>query len=243
MKLQNRVALITGGGGTLGSATSIRLAEEGAKVMVNDINEDAAKGVLEGIKEIGGEASYFVGDVTKRKEAEKLIQSTHELFGRIDILVNFVGGSRDRLLKNMTEEDWDFVINLNLKGTFNCTQLVSQYMIEQKYGKIVNISSVAYMGNIGQSNYATAKAGIIGFTKSLSLELARYNINVNCIAPGGIENPRTAQMEEKFRQMLIDKTPLKRMGKAMDTANSILFFVSEESNYITGQVLHVAGGR
>jgi len=243
MKLENKVAVITGGGGTLGSGTSIRLAEECAKVMVNDINEDAAKKVVERIKEIGGKASYFVGDVTKRKEAQELIQSTHNLFGRIDILVNFVGGSRDRLLKNMTEEDWDFVINLNLKGTFNCTQLASKYMIEQNYGKIVNISSVAYMGNIGQSNYATAKAGIIGFTKSLSLELARYNINVNCIAPGGIENPRIAQMEEKFRQMLIDKTPLKRMGKAMDTANAVLFLVSEESNYITGQVLHVAGGR
>jgi len=243
MKLKNRVAVITGGGGTLGSATSIMLAEEGAKVMLNDINEDAAKKVVEGIKEIGRETSCFIGDVTKRKEAEGLIQSTYDKFGRIDILVNFVGGSRDRLLKNMTEEDWDFVINLNLKGTFNCTQLASKYMIEQNYGKIVNISSVAYMGNIGQSNYATAKAGIIGFTKSLSLELARYNINVNCIAPGGIENPRIAQMEEKFRQILIDKTPLKRMGKAMDTANSVLFLVSEESNYITGQVLHVAGGR
>jgi len=246
MRVKDKIAIVTGSGGGIGRATVIRLAEEGAKVVINDIEEGIAQESSQMVREGGGEAIVFVGDVTKRKEAEELIESTVESFGRIDILVNNVGGAKDALLKNMTEEDWGYAININLKGSFNCTQLASKYMVRDSYGKIIFIASRAYLGNIGQANYAAAKAGLVGLTRTLSKELGRDNINVNCLALGAIGTPPMKEWlatHEKFKDRIIGDTPLRRIGEPIDVANTILFFVSDESCFISGDVIHVTGGR
>jgi 3-oxoacyl-[acyl-carrier protein] reductase len=242
MRLQGRVAIITGAGGDLGCGMALRFAEEGARVMVNDKNLEKAQETVRLVVERGGQAMAHGADVTKATEVQEMIDQVIKEWGHLDILVNNAGDIRDALLQKMTDEDWDFVVDLSLKGSFVCSRAVAPYMITQGYGKIVNISSMAYKGNIGQINYVSAKAGVVGLTHALGLELARYGINVNCIAPGLIDTPKSRTLDEKTRERLIQKTPMRRMGEIIDIANAVLFLVSDESKYITRQVINVSGG-
>jgi len=242
MRLEGRVAVITGSGGWLGRGIALRLAEEGARVMVNDKNLKTASETAALIISSGKKAMAHEADVTRAEEVNKMIQQVVKQWGRVDILVNNAGEIRDALLTKMSEEDWDFVVDLSLKGSFLCARAVAPYMIEGGYGKIVNISSMSYKGNVGQCNYASAKAGVVGLTQALGLELARHGINVNCIAPGFIDTPKTRDLDDRVRERLIKITPLRRMGEIIDIANAVLFLVSDESKFITRQILHVSGG-
>jgi len=181
-------------------------------------------------------------DVTKAIEVQEMINHVTKEWKQLDILINNAGDVRDAMLQKMTDEDWDFVVDLSLKGSFICARAVAPLMIERRYGKIVNVSSLAYKGNIGQTNYVSAKAGVVGLTQALGLELARYGINVNCIAPGLIDTPKSHTLDEKTRERLVKMTPMRRMGEIIDIANAVLFLVSDESKYITRQVIHVSGG-
>jgi len=240
--LENKVAVITGSGRGIGRAIALRFAEEGAKVVVNDIDRDVAEEVVNEIKQRGGEAVVAVGSVANREEAQNIIKAAVENFGRIDILVNNAGIIRDALLLKMTEEQWDEVINCHLKGTFNCTQAAANYMKEQKSGKIINITSWAGLyGNIGQANYCAAKAGIIGLTKSNAKELARYNINVNAIAPAAMTR-MVESIPEQIRNQMLQMIPLRRFAEPEEMGPAVVFLASDAANYITGQVLCVDGG-
>lgn len=245
MRVKDRVAVVTGAGRGLGEASAIRLSEEGAKVVASDIDLTSAQQTADKIRAMGRDAIAVKTDVSLRKEAEELIEAAMKTFSRIDILVNNAGITRDTSIRKMTEEDWDMVLNVNLKGAFNCAQFAAKYMVEQKYGKIINISSRAYMGNPGQANYSSSKAGILGLTKSLAMELGRYNINVNAIAPGLIKTPGVITLShyEKVAERAIQSTPLGRLGEPVEIANAVLFLASDEASYITGEVLHVTGGR
>jgi 3-oxoacyl-[acyl-carrier protein] reductase len=242
MRLQGRTAIITGAGGDLGRGMALRLAEEGTRVMVNDKNLEKAQETVRLVLERGGQAMAHGADVTKATEVQEMIDQVINQWKQLDILVNNAGDIRDALLQKMTDEDWDFVVDLSLKGSFICARGVAPLMIERRYGKIVNISSLAYKGNIGQTNYVSAKAGVVGLTHALGLELARYGINVNCIAPGLIDTPKSRILDEKTRERLVKMTPMRRMGEIIDIANAVLFLVSDESKYITRQVFHVSGG-
>ena len=242
MKLEGKVAIVTGAGGGIGRATALRMSQEGGRVMVNDKYLEKANETVNLIATQGGEATAHHADVTKSEEVREMVEQTLNLWNRIDILVNNAGANRDALLTKMTDEQWDFALNLNLKASFICARAVAPYMIRQRYGKIVNIASMAYKGNIGQCNYVSAKAGIVGLTHALGLELARYSINVNCVAPGLIETPLTSGIDTLVKQRLIEKTPMGRIGKDIDIANAVLFFVSDESGFVTRQTLHVSGG-
>jgi NAD(P)-dependent dehydrogenase (short-subunit alcohol dehydrogenase family) len=242
MKLEGRTAIITGAGGHLGRGTALRLAEEGARVLVNDINLPEARKTVEMITQQGGMAQANGADITKSQEVGDMIASVLGDWGQIDILINNAGDIKDALLTQMTDEHWNFVIDLNLKGSFLCTRAVSSHMIARRYGKIVNLASMAYKGNVGQVNYSAAKSGVVGLTLAIGLELARYGINVNCIAPGMIETPRTHTLDPQTLDRIIKMTPMRRMGEIVDIANAILFLVSEDSKYITRQIIHVAGG-
>jgi len=246
MDLTGKIAIVTGAGLGLGRAISHKLAENGAKVVVNDIIEKNGDATAESIKAKGGEAVFVLADISTWDGAKDLIEKARESFGgRIDILINNAGITRDMLLKKMQEDDWDKVININLKGAFNCCKFATPYMVEQKYGKIVNLSSRAHLGNPGQANYSASKAGIIGLTKSLALEFGRYNINVNAIAPGMIETEGLRGLEkyDAVVERALKITPLKRIGQPEDVANLVHFLVSENSSYITGEVVHITGGR
>lgn len=245
MGLSEKVALITGSARGIGKAIALELANHGANIVINDILiENEINKTLEEIKQSTNKAIGIRADITKLDEVESMVKEIINKFGKIDILVNNAGIVRDSLLIRMKEEDWDAVININLKGTFNCSKTVAKYMMrEKKGGKIVNISSViGLVGNIGQANYAASKAGIIGLTKSMAKELALRNINVNAIAPGFIETDMTKKLPEKVRQELQQQIPLKRLGIVEDVAKAVYFLVSDASNYITGQVINVDGG-
>ena len=243
MKLKDKTAIITGAGGHLGRGTAVRMAEEGARIMVNDINLTAAEKTVQLIAQQGQSVLISGADVTRTDDVNKMVSDALNEWGQIDILVNNAGDIRDALLPNMSDDQWNFVIDLNLKGTFLCSRAVSRYMIERRYGKIVNLASMAYKGNVGQANYSAAKSGIVGLTRAVGLELARHGINVNCISPGMIDTPRTREaLDEKTVERIVRKTPMRKMGEIIDIANAILFLVSDDSKYITRQVIHVAGG-
>ena len=245
MELYDKVALITGAARGIGKAIALKLYNHGANIIINDIvSESEINQNLQEIKKGTNEVMGIRADITKLDEVEKMIKEIVNKFGKIDILVNNAGIIRDSLLIRMKEGDWDAVISVNLKGTFNCSRTVAKYMMKQKTGgKIVNISSViGLVGNIGQSNYAASKAGIIGLTKSMAKELALRNINVNAVAPGFIETDMTQKLPEKIRNSLQEKIPLKRLGTVEDVAQVVYFLVSEASSYITGQVIKVDGG-
>lgn len=245
MGLSGKVALITGSARGIGKAIALELANHGAKIVINDIlPKNEIDKTLEEIRKSGDQAIGIRADITILKEVESMVKEIISKFGKIDILVNNAGIIRDSLLIRMKEEDWDAVININLKGTFNCSKTVAKYMMRQKSGgKIVNISSViGLVGNIGQANYAASKAGIIGLTKSIAKELALRNINVNAIAPGFIETDMTKRLSEKVRKDLQQQIPLKRLGTVKDIAKVVYFLVSDNANYITGQVINVDGG-
>jgi len=239
-ELTDRIALVTGAGGDLGRGIARRLGASGAQVMIADINRQRAE---ETASLIGQDSRHvFTADITDAAAVGEMVDAVTAQFGGIDVLVNNAGDIRDALLPDMSEADWDFVVDLNLKGAFLCAQAASRAMIERKSGKIVNISSMAYKGNIGQVNYASAKAGIVGMTKALGLELARHNIAVNCVAPGIIDTPKAQTLTPETRQRLIKLTPMRRMGEIEDIANAVHFLATDQSSYITRQVIHVSGG-
>ena len=244
MHLGNKVAIVTGGSRGIGRAVALGLAKNGAKVVINYAgNAKAAQEVVEIIIANGGEAIAVQADVANAQAVDLLVKQTMETFGRIDILVNNAGITRDTLLMRMKEEDWDAVLNTNLKGVFNCTKAAVKYMMKQRAGRIVNITSVVgVMGNAGQANYAAAKAGCIGFTKSVAKEVAARGITVNGVAPGFIKTDMTSVLPEKVVADMEAGIPLARLGEPEDIAKAVLFLVSDDAAYITGQTLHVDGG-
>jgi 3-oxoacyl-[acyl-carrier protein] reductase len=249
MRVRDKVAIVTGAGRGIGAATAMRLAEEGAKVVVNDISAEHAESSAAAIREAGFDAVAHPCDITDRAAVQVLVQRAVDEFGHLDILVNNAGVIRDNMIHKMSDDDWDTVMNVHLKGAFYCTQEAQKHMVAHKYGKIVNFSSTSALGNRGQLNYATAKAGLQGFTKTLAIELGKYNINVNAVAPGFIETDMTRATAERmgvdfeqFKQYGAQQSLIGRTGKPIDIANSVLFLVSEESSFITGQVLYVRGG-
>ena len=244
MLLANKTALVTGASRGIGRATALELAKAGAEVAVNYAgNRAAAEEVVAQIQAAGGQAFMVQADVGDAAAVDAMVKSVVEQFGSIDILVNNAGITRDNLIMRMKEEDWDAVIHTNLKGIFNCTKVVTKLMMKQRYGRIVNMTSVVgVMGNAGQSNYAAAKAGVIGFTKSMAKELASRNITVNAVAPGYISTDMTADLPDQAKADLQSQIPLQRLGNPADVASAVLFLVSPGADYITGQTLHVDGG-
>ena len=243
MKLQGNVALVTGAAQGIGKAISLLLAREGADLVVADILLEKAQETTKEIEDLGREAVAVSVDVARLDDVEHMVETAITRFGKIDILVNNAGIARDKLVLRMTEEDWDAVLGVNLKGTFHCTKAVVKYMSKQRSGKIVNIASVVgEMGNAGQANYSASKAGVIGLTKTIAREFAQRGINVNAIAPGYIETAMTEALPEKAKEELKRMIPMDRLGKPEDVAQAVLFLVSDASSYITGQVLGVNGG-
>ncbi len=243
-ELNDKVAVVTGSSRGLGRAIAVKLANLGAKVVVNyRSDQEAAEETLRMIGEAGGEAIAIQADVSKYDEAQKLIRSALEHYGRLDILVNNAGTTRDTLLIRMSEEDWDIVVDTNLKSVFSCCKAAQRAMMKQRYGRIVNITSVAGLaGNAGQTNYASAKAGMIGFTKSLAKEVGSRNITVNAVAPGFVPTDLSLLLPQELIDKGIEMTPLGHAGTADDIANAVAFLVSDEAKFITGQVLSVDGG-
>lgn len=244
MLLDGKVALVTGASRGIGRAIAIELAKAGALVAINYAgNAAAAQEVQKIITDMGGKAIVIQADVSNEEAATKLVDTTIEQLGGLDILVNNAGITRDNLFIRMKEEDWNAVINTNLNGVFNCTKVAAKYMMKKRTGRIINMSSVVGItGNFGQTNYAAAKAGVIGFTKSLAREMATRGITVNAVAPGFIATDMTAAMPEKAKTSVLTSIPLGKMGQPEDIANAVLFLASDKASYITGQVIHVDGG-
>lgn len=243
MRLKEKVAIITGAGRGIGEFTAKRFAKEGAAVVVADLNPEDVNNVVESIKAEGGEAMAYIVNVTDRAMVNNMVKETVDKYGKIDILVNNAGITADNTLLKLTEEEWDRVINVNLKGVFNCGQAVAAVMAEKGSGVILNASSVVGIyGNFGQTNYAATKWGVIGMTKSWAKELGKKGIRVNAVAPGFIVTPMTSKMPEKVLDMMKDKSPLKTLGYPEDIANAYLFLASDEARYVTGTVLSVDGG-
>lgn len=244
MLLDGKVALVTGASRGIGRAIAIKLAAEGAKVAINYAGNTAkAEEVKAEIEAAGGEAMLVQADVADSAAVDAMVAAVTEQYGTIDILVNNAGITRDGLLMRMKDEDFDAVINTNLKGVFYCTKVVSKLMMKKRAGKIVNMASVVgLIGNAGQTNYAAAKAGVIGFSKSAAKELAARGITVNVVAPGFIDTDMTAAMPEKAKEATLTGIPMKRMGAPEDIANAVAFLVSDNASYITGQVVNVDGG-
>ena len=242
--LSGKVAFVTGASRGIGRAIALRLAADGAKVALNFASNSAkAEAVKAEIETSGGVAMLVQGDVAKFEVVTELIKKVVDEWGRLDILINNAGITRDNLLLKMNEDDFDRVISTNLKGVFNCTKAVTKLMMKQRGGRIVNMSSVVGLkGNISQANYAAAKAGIIGFTKSAARELASRGVTVNAVAPGFINTDMTAALAEKVKEVMLQEIPAGRMGTPEDVANAVAFLVSDEAAYITGQVLAVDGG-
>ena len=244
MIFAGKVAVVTGGSRGIGRAIALRLAEGGARVVVNyRSDETAANEVVEKIVASGGESIAVQADVSQVAEAQALINAAKKAFDRVDILVNNAGTTRDTLLMRMSEDDWDVVLDTNLKGTFNCIKAASRQMMRQRYGRIVNITSVAGIsGNAGQANYASAKAGVIGLTKTVAKELGGRQITCNAVAPGLVPTDLTASLPQDMVDMAIERTPLGRTGTAEDMAAAVAYLASDEAGFVTGQVLAVDGG-
>ncbi len=243
MLLKDKVALVTGAAQGIGKAIALTLAKEGANLSICDVNLEKAQETAKELQALGIKAAAFKTNVTVAAECDALIESTVKEFGKLDILVNNAGVTRDGLLIRMSEADWDLVIAINLKGTFNCTKSAVKTMMKQRYGRIVNVSSViGLMGNAGQVNYSASKAGVIGIAKSVAKEYANRNITVNAVAPGYIQTAMTEKLTEEQKQAMLKFVPLGRMGQPQDVANAILFLVSPLADYITGQVITVDGG-
>jgi 3-oxoacyl-[acyl-carrier protein] reductase len=251
MRLFDKVALITGAGRGIGKAIAFKFSDEGAKVIVNDIEIARAMNVAENLKELGRQALAIKADVRSKPEVDQMFEQIEREFGHVDILVNNAGVRRDVIFSEMSEKDWDFVLSVQLKGSFNCARTAQKFMISQAYGKIINISSPtpASLTKKGQVNFSTANAGLVGFTKSLAVELGPYNINVNCIAPDFIDTEMTRQVMrnegmylDDLKNLVLAEIPLRKLGTAADVANVALFLASDESSFVSGQVIHVKGG-
>jgi len=244
LSLTGKNALVTGASRGIGRAIAVELAKNGANIAISYVNnKDKAEEVVNEIKRYGVKAIAVKADVSQEEEVLNMVKIVKESIGSIDILVNNAGINRDNLLMRMSTEDWDKVIDTNLKGTYLCSKALIRDMIKKKSGKIINIASVAGVaGNFGQTNYSASKAGVIGFTKSLAKEVASRGINVNAIAPGLIETDMTLALKEDIRDSLVKNIPMGRLGTVQDIANIVIFLASEKSNYITGQVINVDGG-
>ncbi len=241
--LKDKVAIITGASRGIGKSIALLMAKNGAKVVASARNQDLLDSLVAEIKASGGTALAVAGDVSSTDDANNLIASTVEAFGQVDILVNNAGITSDGLILRMKDEDWDTVLNVNLKGAFVCTRAAAKVMTKKRYGRIINISSVVgEMGNAGQANYCASKAGMIGLTKSNAKELAKRNVTVNAVTPGFIATDMTDNISDKAREELSSQIPLGCLGEASDVAEAVLFLASEQAKYITGQVLGVNGG-
>jgi 3-oxoacyl-[acyl-carrier protein] reductase len=243
MDLKGKVAIITGSGRGIGKAIAVKLAEQGANIVISDVDEETGKKTAEEIKSFGVKAIMIKADVSSSAEANNLIEKTLEQFDKIDILVNNAGITRDNLVMRMSEQEWDSVIAVNLKGAYNCIRAATKTFMKQREGRIVNIASVVgQMGNAGQANYAAAKAGMIGLTKSVAKEFSSRGILVNAVAPGFIQTAMTDKLSDSAKETLQNLIPLKRLGEPEDVANIVYFLVSDLSKYTTGQVINVDGG-
>ncbi|MDP6625283.1 MAG: 3-oxoacyl-[acyl-carrier-protein] reductase [Nitrospinota bacterium] len=243
MSLKGQTAIVTGGARGIGREITLSLAQDGANIVIADLITEQAEETAEEVKKLGCKALICKVDVSRMADVENLVKSTINEFKTLDILINNAGVTRDTLLIRMKEEDWDFVLKVNLTGTFNCTKSAAKYMMKQRKGRIVNIASiVGVMGNAGQANYSASKAGIIGLTKTSARELASRGITVNAVAPGFIDTEMTRSLDETIKQKLKDQIPLGKLGMPEDIASCVKFLVSESASYITGQVIHVNGG-
>lgn len=246
MNLKDKVVVITGGSRGIGKSIALECARLGANIAINYTSESSeikALEVVEEVKKMGQEAICVKCDVSDMIQVEEFFKQIKSKFSNIDVLVNNAGITKDSLLIRMKEEDWDRVIDVNLKGVFNCSKIAAKEMMKLRKGKIINMTSVCGVaGNAGQANYSAAKAGVIGLTKSMARELASRNINVNAVAPGFIKTDMTQVLGDELKEAMLSNIPLKRLGEASDVANAVSFLASEISNYITGQVIHVDGG-
>jgi 3-oxoacyl-[acyl-carrier protein] reductase len=245
MKLSGKVAVVTGAGQGLGEAIAVRFAREGAAVMINDFNAETAARTAEQVRAAGARAAVCVGSVTDEALVKEMMERAVKELGGLGILVNNAGITRDKLLRDLTVEDWDAVINLNLRGTFLCSKYATPHMVAARWGRVINMSSRAHLGNKGQTNYSASKAGVIGFSRSLSMEVGKFGITVNCIAPGVIATPGVTNLPHY--QSLVDRVaptlPIPRLGKPEDVAGVAAFLASNDAEYVTGETIHVSGGR
>jgi 3-oxoacyl-[acyl-carrier protein] reductase len=248
-RLEGRVALVTGAGRGIGRATATRFAREGARVCLADVEPNGPAEAAGSLVDGGMDAFAILMDVTSRTDVEGAVGETVERYGRLDILVNNAGVTRDNLSHKMTDEDWRTVLNVHLTGTFLCSRAAQRHMVERGYGRIVNVSSTSALGNRGQANYSAAKAGVVGLTKTLAIELGRYGVTVNAVAPGFIETEMTRATAarlgldfEEFVEEVVKEIPVGRGGWPEDVAAAILYLASEEAAFVSGQVLYVAGG-
>jgi len=243
VRLLDKKAIVTGAGQGIGRAIALKLAREGADVTVAELNPESGAQSRDAVEALGRRALLTPVDVADPKQVRAMVEQVLKAWGRIDVLVNNAGFDRGATLLKVKEEDWDAVLGVHLKGTFNCIQAVSPHMIEKGYGKIVNLSSIwGKSGAIAEIAYSSAKAGILGLTKSVARELARYQINVNVVLPGLILTPTIAKMTEKYQTMVIEQTPLRRMGKPDEVANVVAFLASDEASFMTGAAVEVSGG-
>ena len=243
MRLRGRKGIVTGAGQGIGRSIALEMAQEGADVVIAEMNSDTGAQTAREVEALGRRAMFRGVDVANQKQVQEMVAEVLREWKRIDILVNNAGFDRGATLLKVKEEDWDAVLGVHLKGTLNCIQAVAPHMIENVYGKIVNISSVwGKIGAVSEISYSSAKAGMIGLTKSVARELGRYQINVNVVLPGLILTPTIAKMAEKYRNMIIEDTPLRRMGQPEEVANVVAFLVSDEASFMTGAVVEVSGG-
>jgi len=243
MRLKDKRAIVTGAGQGIGKSIAIKMAKEGADIVIVEINPETGNQTLKEVKDLGRNALLKIVDVAKYLDVQRMVKEVLELWGRIHILVNNAGFDRGATLLKVKEEDWDAVLDVHLKGTFNCIQAVAPHMIENRYGKIINISSIyGKTGGIAAISYSAAKAGVIGLTKSVARELGRYQINVNVVLPGLVLTPTISKMAEKYRNMIIENTPLGRIGQPEEIANVVSFLASDEASFMTGASVEVSGG-
>jgi 3-oxoacyl-[acyl-carrier protein] reductase len=243
MRLKGKKAIVTGAGQGIGRSIALKMAQEGADVVIAEMNPDTGAQTAREVEALGRRAMFQAVDVANQKQVQNMVTEILREWKRIDILVNNAGFDRGTTLLKVKEEDWDAVLGVHLKGALNCIQAVAPHMIENVYGKIVNISSVwGKIGAVSEISYSSAKAGMIGLTKSVARELGRYQINVNVVLPGLILTPTIAKMAEKYRNMIIENTPLRRMGQPEEVANVVAFLVSDEASFMTGAMVEVSGG-
>ena len=248
-RLSGRTAVVTGAARGIGAGEAIRLAQDGANVAVLDLSAEACQETVEAVEATGSEALAIACDVSSSQQVTAAFEEVANRFGRIDILVNNAGVLRDNLSFKMSEEDWDTVLDIHLKGSFLCSRAAQKYMVKQEYGKIVMTSSIVALGNKGQVNYSSAKAGLQAMARTMALELGRFNINVNAVAPGWIETEMTREAAERvgmtmedMKKQFASNIPLKRFGKIEDIANVVAFLVSDDASYISGETIYVSGG-
>ncbi len=243
MGIENRVVLITGSASGMGRQTAQHLAERGAAIVINDIDAVKVRTTVEEFRGRGFRVLGAVADISNKAAVERMVQGAIDEFGRVDVLVNNAGMERAGALRKLSEADWDITIDVNLKGTFLCSQAVHGHMLANKHGRIINIASRAWLGGAGQAPYSSAKAGVVGMTRTLAIELGRAGITVNCVAPGLIHTPMWDELPEKDQQFLLSRQPTGKLGDTDDIANSVLFLADDEAGFISGQVLYVCGGR